>query len=695
MTGLTESNSLHDALFAPRGIALIGASDDPSKTAARPLQFLRRAGYEGAVYPVNPKRGTVLGERAWPSLEALPGPVDHAYILSGTEGAIAAVENCAKVGVKVASILATGFSEAGEAGQAHAAYIRDLAREAGMRLLGPSSLGFVDTRQGLLLTANAAFAEANVPVGDIFVASHSGSIIGALLSRGKARGVGFAGFVSVGNEVDLSLGEICAAALEDDSIRGYMLFLESIRHAEALRAFALEAYRRGKPVLAYKLGRSDQAAELAYSHTGALAGEDAVADALLRECGIARVETLDGLIEAMPLLSRVLPSRGRKPNVGVVTTTGGGAAMVVDQLGLRGIPVGRPSSAIFDALSAAGVVVEPGRIVDLTMAGTQPETMTAALEILLAANEFDLIVPVVGSSARTRPELAVEPIVNVASDRAPLAVFIVPDAPGALALLGDAGVPAFRSPESCADAIAAALGRGQPRPSVGRIPDEGDRRALNEHSAYGILDTLGIDRAPTVVLPAGEPVPELPFDWPVVAKILSAEVPHKTDLGGIALNLADASQLGEAAATIRARIGSKIPAAADAPVLIQPMVRGLGEALVGYRIDPEVGPIVMVAAGGIFTEIYRDRAIRLAPVTLETAHEMIAEVKAFAAFEGFRGREKGDLEGLARAIVALSSLATQPELGVVEAEINPLLILQAGQGVVAVDALIQVTGADA
>ncbi len=262
-------------------------SDDLTKTAARPLQFLRRAGFPHRIYPVNPTRATVQGETAYPSLAALPERPDHAFIVAGTEAAIAAVEQCGELGIPVATILAGGFSESGPAGDANERRLKELATRHGVRVLGPSSIGIVNLHERLVLTANAAFAEPDLPSGRIFVGSHSGSLIGALVSRGKARGVGFAGLVSVGVESDLSMGEICAATLDDPNISGYLLFLESMRHAQALEAFAHAAARRGKPIAAYKLGRSPEAAELAVSHTGALAGADDVADAFLRDCGIA------------------------------------------------------------------------------------------------------------------------------------------------------------------------------------------------------------------------------------------------------------------------------------------------------------------------------------------------------------------------------------------------------------------------
>jgi acyl-CoA synthetase (NDP forming) len=303
--------TLRQALLSPRAVAINGQSNDAGKTAGRPLKYLRQAGYAGRIYPVNARRDSVLGERAWPSLAELPEKPDHAYIVTPTEGVVGAVEDCGRAGVAVATILADGFGEAGETGAKRVAQLRDICARTGVRLVGPSSLGVVNLRDKVLLTANAAFAEPDLPVGKIFAASHSGSLIGALVSRGKARGIGFAGLVSVGNEVDLSLGEICAATLDDPDIDGYALFLETMRHAGALRAFAVAAAARGKPIVAYKLGRSAAARELAVSHTGALAGEDDVAAAFLADCGIARVDTFDGLIEALPTASPRTASRWR------------------------------------------------------------------------------------------------------------------------------------------------------------------------------------------------------------------------------------------------------------------------------------------------------------------------------------------------------------------------------------------------
>jgi acetate---CoA ligase (ADP-forming) len=687
--------NLRDALFAPHSVAIVGQSDDASKTAGRPLKFLRQLGYAGRVYPINPRRDTVLGERAWPSLAALPEAPDHAYIVTQTEAAVAAVEECGRLGVKIATVLADGFAETGAAGMAREARLRAVCATTGIRIVGPSSLGVVDLRTKSMMTANAAFDEKDLPVGRIFAASHSGSLIGALLTRGKARGIGFAGLVSVGNEVDLSLGDICTATLDDPGIDSYMLFLETMRHADALQRFALAAAERGKPILAYKLGRSAAARELAVSHTGALAGEDDVADVFLRSCGIARVDTFDALIEGLPLLARVPVAsvRGGGKRVGVVTTTAGGATMVVDPLASRGVTIEPASATTLARLAAAGIEVKPARLIDLTIAGAQYDTVKSTLDILLSAPEFDLVLVVIGSSARAQPEKTVRPIIESADAGKPLAAFIAPEAPEALAALSRAGVPSFHTPEACADAIAAALARQAPRVLQVRSspPGAGDGRLVDELAAGTLLDRLGIARAPSVALDIGiTQAPALPFPYPVAVKVLSAEIAHKSDVGGVALGIKDGEALIAAIRKIAADVAERKAGARAERVLVQPMLIGLGEALVGYRVDRDVGPLVMVAAGGVLTEIARDRSLKLAPVDFAMARDMIAEVRGLIPLSGYRGRPKGDLDALAQAIVALSRLADDPTI--VEAEINPLIVRSAGEGVVAVDALVKLAG---
>ncbi len=692
MRGDSKVAAWSEAVLNPRRVALVGVSDDPSKTAGRPLAFLRRAGFVGDIQLVNPRRATVQGEKAHASLSDLPVRPDHVFILTDAEKALAAFAECQELGVPVATILSAGFAEAGERGAANQARLSALLAQGGTRLIGPSSIGVVNLHNGLTLTANAAFAEPDLPKGGIFVGSHSGSLIGALVSRGKRKGIGFAGLVSVGGESDLSMGSLCGTTLDDPRVTSYMLFLETLRDAESLRSFALAAAERGKPVAAYKLGRSDAAAELAVSHTGSLAGADEVADVFLKECGIARVESFEGLLEVMPLLERLpagaTPRRGR---VGVVTTTGGGAAMAVDQMALRGVDVVPASDETRARLRAAGVDPGHGRIIDLTLAGTRYDVMKATLDVLRAAPEFDLVLASVGSSARFNPDHAVQPVLDAAGGPGtPVAAFLVPDAPEATRRLAAAGVPAFQDPETCGDAVAAAMHRTvASRSAPLDIRDPVPGRVLDEAESYALLAATGLPVAPHVVLEVEAPLPDLPFDWPVVAKVLDASIPHKTDAGGVVLNIRSRDELAEAIATIRSRVAERTGHQIRR-ILVQQMTKGLGEVLLGFRRDPQVGPVVVLAAGGIYTELYRDSTLRLAPVDRAGAVRMISELKYARILDGFRGGPRGDLAALADAIVAVSRLALVDGPAVEEAETNPLFVLPEGAGVLAIDGLARV-----
>jgi len=695
-------------LLSPTSVAVVGASDDAGKTSGRPLKFLRQAGFAARVYPVNPRRDQVQGERAWPDLASLPEVPEHVFVITSTEKVLDTVRECARAGVRLVTVLASGFSEAGPKGQAREQALAEIVRSSGLRVLGPNSLGVVNPRVRMPLTANAAFAEPDMLVGKVMVVSHSGSMIGALVSRGRARGVGFAGLVSVGNEVDLSVGEICAATLDDPQIEGYVLFLESLRHGQTLRAFALAAAERGKPVVVYKLGRSSVAAEMVQSHTGALAGEDDIADAFFKDSGMARVGILESLLEAQALAVR-WPLLGSGPawrRVGLVTTTGGGAAMLVDQLGTRGVVVQAASPNTLQRLQDLGVEVASGRVLDLTLAGTRYEVMKVALAVMLAAPEFDVVVAVVGSSARFQPQLAVQPIIESANHAKPLAAMIVPDAPQAIAQLTAAGVACFRTPECCADVIAALVGRrAHPvRAALTRgetSADLVDRHAAqlagpsarlnwSERQSHAWLARLGVPSPPSVTVSAdGQVSLPLPFAYPVAVKACTSALAHKTDHGGVVLGVADALALRQAMTQVKINIGQIGPLPADFQIMVQPMVKGLAEVLLGFKRDADAGAIVILAVGGIWAEVVRERSIRLAPVDEVQAMEMIADLRALSPLQGLRGQVVGDLTALAQAIACFSQAALLAVgHGVVEAEVNPLMVLAQGQGVCAVDALV-------
>lgn len=673
--------SLADALLDPRRIALIGASADAARLTARPQRYLRRHGFTGALFPVNPRGGEVLGERAYPSLAEIPGPIDLAYILLGTEAVEAQVEACAARGIPVACVLADGFAEAGPEGAARQARVVAAAKAGGVRLLGPNSMGVINLHARTALTTNAAFEAESLPTGRVALVSQSGSMMGALLSRGAARGLGFSHLVGTGNEADLTAGEVASLLLDRPEVDVVCLFLEAIRAPEQLAAAARKAHALRKPIVALKLGRSPFGAELAASHTGALAGTDAAADAFFRAHGILRVTMLEALLELPPLVAgRAPPSRAHRA-LGVMTTTGGGGALAVDALGVRGIEARRPDAAAAAVLGAAGLPTA-ARLLDMTLAGTKPDRVMAALAGLRAAEDTDLALAVVGSSAQFRPHDAVAGIVEGAkAPGKPVAAFLAPQAEASLRLLAEAGLAAFRTPEGAADAIAAFCAWRAPReipalpaPSVAipDAPDEAEARAV--FAALGLAsDAVVMQDAP----PAG-------LRYPVAAKILSPDIAHKTEVGGVALHIADAAALREAATAMRARVAAAAPDARITGILVQPMAKGLAEAILGFRRDPEVGPVVLLGAGGVLSELHRDVALRLAPVDEPEARAMIAEVRALTPLTGWRNLPRGDLDALAAAVVAVSRLAGLD--GVQEAEINPLIVHAEGGGVTVADA---------
>lgn len=685
--------TLAQALFAPRAVALVGASGDAAKNTARPMRFLRKHGYAGRIFPINASRGEVLGERAWRSLAEAPDGIDHAFILTPSESVEDALEDCGARGIKVATVLSDGFADAGPDGAARQERLAARARALGVRLLGPNSMGLVDIPGRVALSANAVLEMDALPAGTTSFVSQSGTMLGTVLSRGAARGLGFAKLVSVGNEADLGVAEFVELLAEDSATRVILLFLETVRDAPRLAGAARKAHAAGKPVIAYKLGRSRLGAQLARSHTGALAGEDAAVGAYLRDCGIVRVDLMETLFEMAPFLAgRAPPELSRAPRVAVMTTTGGGAASVVDRMGISGIETVAPDEALRARLAALGVRAFESPIIDLTMAATERQ-YAAVLEALLDSPACDAVVAIVGSSAQFHPQLAVEPILQSKPGVKPLAAFFTPHAERSLALLAERGIAAFRTPESCVDALCAFFSWRAPRErdASARVewPAGVPRRGrLDEAQALALFSALGVPTTESAI--ARPPHYEHALVYPVAAKVLSADVGHKTETGGVALGIASRSEYEEKVRGVLASAAAARPDARIEGIMVQRMESGLAEAIVGYRHDALIGPIVLLGAGGTLAEIYKDYALRVAPVSEEEAASMIGEVKGLATLRGVRGLPRGDLRALAEAVAAVSRLALVAGQPVLEAEINPLIVKQTG--VVAVDGLAVMKG---
>ncbi|WP_226553883.1 acetate--CoA ligase family protein [Celeribacter naphthalenivorans] len=688
-----ESKRQFEALFSPKTIALIGASGDQKKHTSRPQRTLRKHGYEGRIVPINPNRDEVGGDKAYPAITEVPGEVDHAFIMVPRDAVPEAIRQCAEKKVPVATIFTDGFAETGEEGRRIQEEMLEEARKGGVRLLGPNCSGIYTSTPSCALSINAAVEKLDIKPGPLAIISQSGSMTGGLMSRGLGRGVGFSKIVSIGNESDLSVGEIAEWLVDDPDTGAILLFLETFRMSDRLARAARRAIEVGKPIIAYKLGRSDLGRDLAASHTGAMAGGDEVANAFFRDHGILRVDCLETLFELPTMLANQRPPEQHR--VAVMTTTGGGAATVVDRLGGLGVNVVAPSQEVIETLAQQGIDIPHGKLTDLTLAGTKAEVYSAVASALLASDHCDMLVAIAGSSAQFQPEITVGSLVKAEKHGKPLAVFIAPHAEEGLKQLADAKIAGFRTPETCADAVNAwakwKLPVEAPKPATDAVAAVEatisglNGRKPNELEAASIFAGIGIKTAPaTVIQSASEGVD---LDFPVVAKILSADVPHKTDAGGVVLGVKDGLELSQAASKILDSVTAKHPEAAIDGILVQQMEKGsLAEVILGFRHDAEVGPIVVLGVGGILAEVYKDAAIRLAPTSLEEARAMVEEVKGLAVIRGYRGLPKGDTEALAQAVVSMSQLAAID--GIADAEINPLFVKPEGQGVIAVDGLV-------
>jgi len=516
------------------------------------------------------------------------------------------------------------------------------------------------------------------------------------MSRGAARGIGFSSLLSIGNEADLTIAELLEVLATDDHTESILLFLEGFRDAAALGDAARYVYNAGKPVIAYKLGRSEAGRELAVSHSGAIAGQDAAIDALLRDFGIMRVEMMETLLELPTLALKSKPSGGKR--VAVVTTTGGGAAMVVDRLGAAGLELVSTPENLREELNKIGLSLGKGRLIDLTMAGTRKGVYARALEALLHDDDIDAVVAVVGSSGQFHPEVAVAPIIEASKTGKPLAVFIAPDAPGSLERLAAANVAAFRTPEACADGVRGLLDWRSPVkiPKIRALSPVARKQlklahgpSLDELSARELMKALGISTLQTLLLSGPEANIPSNIPYPLAAKVVSPDLLHKTEAGAVALGVGDKKELRDAMILIWESARNYAPKARLLGVMVEPMIDALAEVLLGFRCDVEAGPIVVLGMGGVLTEVYKDFAVRTAPISKAGALEMIDEVKGLALIRGYRNLPKGDCDALADAVVSLSFLALAKEPRVTEAEINPLMVRREGKGVVAVDALVQ------
>lgn len=689
-------NAIH-RLFKPRSIAVIGASADAGKTAGRPVAYLQKHGFAGNIFPVNPRAAEIGGLTCYPDIASLPEAPDVAMICLGAERANAAVRELAERGTAAAIVLASGYGETGEEGQR---LQKELQAAAGsMRILGPNTIGLVNLTDDIPLSASGALEMDRFPVGPVGLVSQSGGILGALLSRAASRGIGMSKLVSTSNEVDLELSDFIDYLVDDPATKVIALYVESVRNPERFRAACLRAAHAGKPVVAFKVGRSEAGARAAVSHTGALAGADGMYDALFRQVGVIRAETFADFIDIPAALANGRVLRGNR--VAILTSTGGAGTLISDALGVAGFETPAPDDETAGRLRALQTGPEAAldrNPIDVTLAGLKPDLLRGAINTLLASPSYDALVIIVGSSALAMPELMVGAIKEcMTNSEKPIFAYVSPHAPNLVALLNESGVPAYTAPESCPAALAAMM-RVATRPTG--APEQNDFAAidigslssgsLNEAEAKGLFARFGIRGVREAVVSApGEAVAAaVQLGDRVVLKILSSEITHKSDVGGVAVGVPSV----EADHGLAAMIEDVKHRAGFVPdkFLVQEMVAGGTEVILGLHRDP-LGTAILLGMGGVLAELFKDTTMRLLPpgggLSRDEAVEMIHDLKTWPLLDGFRGKPKADVAALADAIVAFSRMAYQMGARLEEAEINPIFVLREGEGIRAADGI--------
>ncbi len=691
-------------LFYPTSIAVIGASRKQTSMGGRLFNNLLNADFRGPLYPVNKRTSVVRSIPAFKSVLDIEAPVDLVFIVIPAEHVLEAVRECAQKGVKGIVVISAGFSEVGGAGAEAEAELLQIVRSAGMRMVGPNCMGLLNT--DIAINLDGQFGPIMPPRGNVAMSSQSGALGLAILDYATDLNIGISSFVSVGNKADVSGNDLLLFWEGDPNTDVILLYLESFGNP---RRFSRIARRIGrtKPIVAVKSGRTSAGARAASSHTGSLASLDIAADALFEQSGVIRVTTLEDLFDVTALLANQPIPKGRR--VGVVTNAGGPAILAVDALESQGLEVPQFSDDLKAKLRgylAADASV--GNPVDM-IASAGPDQYRQTLAAMLASDEVDSVIALyVPASTEGVAETAIairEAAEAAPSDKTFLSVYM--NSAGAPSELGSelARFPTFSFPERAAKALRKAVDYAEwlTKPiGVHVVFDDVDAEAgsaiiaqalsgtdegvwLSPEDVGGLLAAYGI-RMPTarIVQTSDEAIAfAAELGRPVVLKVVSPSALHKSDVGGVILNLMTPDE-------IRAGFDEVTAAVPDVEgVLVQEFHPGGHEVLIGMFEDPNFGPLIGFGLGGIFVELIQDVAFKIHPLTDLDARAMISEVKSARLLEGYRGREPGDVEAVVDALLRISALVDDhPEI--VEMDLNPVKVAHPGEGVTVVDARIKV-----
>ncbi|HVW39984.1 MAG TPA: acetate--CoA ligase family protein [Amycolatopsis sp.] len=703
--GLPRTHGL-SALFQPRAIAVIGASADRGKIGGRPLHHLTGHGFAGPIYPINPNHAEVQGHKAYPSLGAVPGEVDLAIIAVPHHGVLDAVRSCADKGVETAVLFSAGFSEAGAAGTALQRDVLEIAASAGMRVLGPNCIGAANLRAGTSATFTFA-VELPRPAGPlprVALVSQSGAIGGHCVSLAPARGFQFDPWVTTGNEGDIDAADCIGYFVADDDVSAIAVYLEGCRDGARLKAALETAYRKRKPVVVVKAGQSEAGAGAAASHTASLVGSDQTYDALFQRYNVCRVGSISELVDVAQALAIGRIPAGRK--TGIVTSSGGAGILMADAAVAAGLDVAplplKAQGRLKEIWPPAGVqnpIDTTGQVTD------NAGLLTAFLETMLDEADYDVVLVFLSFLGMMAPwsdnVLASLEKVRATHPGANLVVSALATEPFRRAV-HRLGIPVFDELTDAVRAVARTtrIGAGFGR-SFADVPPAGVPRLAGDErptevSAKRLLAAAGVPVLPETVARSAEQAADAAdaLGYPVVVKVLSPDVAHKTEAGGVVVGLSSRESVIEAYTRVVRDVGTALPDAEITGVLVAPMVQGGVEVILGVRNDPSLGPAVMFGLGGIFVEVLGDLACRLAPFDVDEAEAMIRETRGYDLLNGARGRGRFDVPALAQALSSLSVVAAANADRIETIDVNPFIVLPEGRGAVAVDALITTTGED-
>lgn len=697
---MVEKGKHLNCFFNPRSIAVVGASRDTHKLGYGIVRNLHDYHFRGDIYPVNPRAREVLGYTCYPSIAAVPHPVDLAIIVVPARHVISTVDECGQAGVPAVIVVSGGFSETGPAGEARERELQEVASRHHMRLLGPNCIGTIDTHTPV----NTTFVVGMPRIGDIAFVSQSGAVVAAVIDWALGAGVGFSRMVSLGNGADVNETELLAEMAADPQSCVITGYLEGVADGRAFLEVASEAARK-KPLVMLKVGRGEGGARAVASHTGALAGSAEAYDAAFRKAGVLRANSLEELFDwARGLAWQPLP-RGNR--VAVLTNAGGPGILAVDALEAAGLTLAPLTETTREYLASRcpphASVRNP---VDI-LAGSGPGTYARALDALLADETVDAAVVIQAPQDWFYPTSLAEVIGEVAAgSRKPVLACIMglASTADALNILHRRRIPNYAFPGRVASTLAAMLARARwlnapPQPAAALLLADQDTaqdliaEAIREGAqvlsgtktgqllrAYDIsIPADGLATTPEEAVTLAEEM-----GYPVALKVSSPDITHKSDVGGVEIGLNSADEVGTAFERILRTVHRNLPTAKMAGVMVQQMIPAGQEVIIGWKRDPQFGPLMLVGSGGTEVELVRDVAVGIAPLTREEAQQMLDATLLGKRLQGWRGTPPADRGAVIDVLLRLSQMSMDlPDIA--ELEINPLRVLPAGEGAFAVD----------